>query len=193
MKIKSWLLNYLCIIQLISCSNYNQFNEADRTKLPPLTQTGKNTFGCMVGKELFLRANDRGFFSSSGFYFYEQGDSVIVIWCYGNDSENIHLFIPKDEVIVGSYFTVKTDVLEFGDDFRKYSFYSSDGSVYGNDNRKDYMYFAKEVEMIFHRFDDKVVAGEFSMKLYEATIKDTLLSVTEGRFDLTNRHDINLN
>ncbi|NME66786.1 hypothetical protein [Flammeovirga aprica] len=188
MKTKSILLYILSILLLSSCSLIfgDLFEEEDRTKLPPLTQRGKNTFGCMVGDSLFLKSNERNFIQSPRLYFYDAGDSAIVIWCYDNDGQNIRLFIPKDEVVIGSYFTVKTDVLEYGDDYIKYSFFSSKGGVYGNDNRKNYMYFAKEVEMIFHRFDEKVSAGEFSMELYGATYPDSLLSITEGRFDLRN-------
>jgi len=62
------LLLFTLITMLFSCSNHNDSQPVSEiSKLPPATQTGANTFGCLLDGVAFLPDN----LPNSTNYFYQ--------------------------------------------------------------------------------------------------------------------------
>ena len=57
MKRKTYLLLLIPLLVLTSCFNDDNINKAPIDQLPPPTQSGKYTFGCLVNGEAMIPNN----------------------------------------------------------------------------------------------------------------------------------------
>lgn len=145
-------------------------------QLPPATQEGKNTFGCLIDGEVFM-ANRGGLFSSAigveylaPDYFRTSGsgslnscedDDVSHIYLYINDSSIISI---GDIIYLGSNFRKSGSVIKCGTEFKTFNEYSG------------------ELEITKLDTLNKIISGTywFDAKSEEGEV----VEIRDGRFDI---------
>ena len=175
---KNLLIPLFSILLMITGCTIEQSKE-----LPPATQEGKNTFGCLVNGEV-LEASGGGIFSSpigvSVNYPYSFGARAGGIMQLCNDSDDYsHLYL----------------VIEDSIDFLQQHIYNLKRSSFGNPtNYNGYVslcdinyetFGEKSGELTITKLDttEKIIAGTF---WFDAQSEDEdIIEIREGRFDIT--------
>ena len=130
-------------------------------KLPPETQTGENTFGCLVNNELV---------------FAETGYQVINARAnYNKDNDQLQI---TAQCQLGQQF-----VFFRNDPYKIQDVGSIDTIRYLPPNASEWMEATKTGSLSITRLDSGIVSGTFSFDLNENG--KTPIHVTKGRFDLT--------
>lgn len=175
------LTKFLCsalllamVVHLSGCSLFESLEKKE--ELPPITQEGKNTFGCLVNGKLWLpKGNDGtpnfslsydptfmgGAFNISTYRYYGDG---------ANDRQSITIFL--DSVSIAG----------------KYDLFTSDkrGSIFNDWNSCIYypdelVYKKGHITITKLDLQKQVVAGTFEFIIFKKDC-DTI-RVTQGRFD----------
>ncbi|OAV71881.1 hypothetical protein Barb4_00322 [Bacteroidales bacterium Barb4] len=154
--------------------------EEKYTSLPPETQSGANTFGCLVNGKLFVDENptsrDYAAYGSRDGYNY-----LLSISINANGPEMIQIV---DSIVeTGASHPLRYASFEHTT-YEKATFFSTENSG----------------EIYLTRFDtiNKVVSGIFSFRAEKSNplswrgdyTSDTVVNVTQGRFDLEFNKDI---
>jgi hypothetical protein len=146
----------------------NEKLEKERTTLPPETQTGKNTFGCYVNGELFVRERgSAGFGMSSLRAEYFQTTKILSIMASSNKG-SIGLRVSNPSV--NGYKELS---------WIKYVKGNYDKTFNGHNLG----------EITLTRFDtvNGIVSGTFACEIPyhdEQNGKDSVIQITQGRFDI---------
>ncbi|MGE0076607.1 MAG: DUF6252 family protein [Bacteroidales bacterium] len=179
MKILNYLIIALCFLMINASSC---FDKDDEDKLPPETQTGNNTFGCLVNGKVWL---PRGVpFSSVGTVAWVNSSyNYLSVGANQDNSQSIGFVLKDTEINSGMVYTLNSNVNSHADfesrcETGAYCYYGSNSKNVG--------------ELTITKFDtiNMIVSGLFSFKAYftEAQASDcgcdSLFSITEGRFDL---------
>lgn len=145
-------------------------------ELPPATQTGQNTFGCLVNGELVIPFADNKWQNDSNNARYNESIGQLTIQGYGQDNQRFE-------------FTIMNPAEGSKTSFTNVVYYAStlpSNYYYGGQNIG---------EVLITKFDTnrKIVSGQFSfigtkwfsdgINTYEADVNDKVI-VTMGRFDL---------
>ncbi len=177
------------LLFLIITSSSNCLKESFKEQLPPLTQDGRNTFGCLVdgkpfipGETLFgnIKPLSCNYYYSSTNY-YKAGSLFIQ-----------GIAVNKD--VSGNILIQKTNIFSIG----KYSLISDSCSsnnqcdvaeYYKKNEGTDYVgqgvsYFSITGELVINKLDtvNKIVAGTFYFSAKSPIGK--IREITSGRFDL---------
>ncbi|TRX72186.1 DUF6252 family protein [Carboxylicivirga sp. M1479] len=149
-----------------------------KPELPPITQSGENTFGCLVDGEVWLPK--KGMITTPPFsvsnYQYDDGRWLIIA---NNLKQSIYFYMCQDSLLKGS----TTFLIESLDNCSTASFYDeSEESRESKKYRTDGDAF--NGQLIITRFDleELIIAGTF----YFDAINDNgnVVKIREGRFDL---------
>ena len=176
MRIKNFTL-VLLITALLCCSlKCRKDKEKPPAVLPPITQEGKNTFGCKVDGEVWVpyyKCGGTG--NPCGELFTDVTNSIPVTFTIkiGNKKS------------VSSFFTIETKpgfaIGSVGNkiDSVILNFQSEGGGLYYN-----YNYYNRLEKFEISKLDaeNKIIAGTFEATLYKS-VTDSV-KITEGRFDL---------
>jgi hypothetical protein len=173
MKLVSLFLLLTIIVFFESC---NLFDSANEEKLPPATQEGKNTFGCLVNGKIWLPKGQAGPTSNLDLHYDEFfGNGALNLSAYRIDEdedEAIGLFSDSLKS-VGSYQLddYNRQALLF-DNAKTFCAYYNDPDVY------------RSGHLVITRFDlpNRIISGVFESTLYKQNC-DTV-KITEGRFDM---------
>lgn len=180
---KTKILLFLTIFALNSCSN-NDDKPKPKTeleKLPPATQTGANTIGCLVNGVPFT---DSGLMNN--YYLLVEGEYYLVInWenGFGDNFVAGQISIRKTQIVEGESYILNNNnssLEEFSGGSAKYVF--SDNSNSGEFNTNSNYYGT----VTFTKFDTEngIMSGTFEFQAQELNSEE-IVNVTEGRFDLT--------
>jgi hypothetical protein len=172
----------LFIITLFLCSTFaackKDKNAANDNQLPPATQTGANTFGCLVNDKLFV---PKGYTNPYPNYriFVDPGannDLEIKTYSYSNNIETDigftafgvngpNNYVVQNGGLIYPYYRQNTnsDICNFT------STTSNFKSGYLKITRYD--------------LPARIISGEFEFKLYDSTISCDTIRITQGRFD----------
>ncbi|OAV71880.1 hypothetical protein Barb4_00321 [Bacteroidales bacterium Barb4] len=145
--------------------------EEKYTSLPPETQSGANTFGCLVNGKLFVNENP----TSRDYAAYLPKGNVLVIEIQANGPESVTL---HDSIVeTGTSHPLRFAFFEHKTYENAYGFSTENSG-----------------EIYLTRFDtiNKVVSGTFSFRAGKSELVswrgkytgDTVVNVTQGRFDL---------
>ncbi|WKD86216.1 hypothetical protein KCTC32516_01577 [Polaribacter huanghezhanensis] len=177
----------LFIITACGCSKISD-GDTWNPELPPITQTGANTFGCKINGVVMIPRDSRK--SQLG------GIPTGVEYLYGGDTDWIEasdkytstggvaikipnlksLKIGEYEVktIIGGFAPTHPDIV-YIQAIHHQGFY---GSIEGTG------------KIIITRYDDEVISGTFYCRLKNRDISNNYIEITEGRFDF-NKKTIN--
>ena len=179
----------LFILTLLSCSNKNTEDQ-----LPPITQTGANTFGAIVDGRTFIPSDSYsttpGTPKFKGLQVYvgnnfktSKGDDKWTILTGNfklNPSIYIYIYIPSLKDLSTSYIINSSDGLEDSD--------LSNAHIYCHINGNSNTYLSTENSGIleFSRLDiiNGIYSGIFSVKLKNKNDENDIIKITEGRFDI---------
>jgi hypothetical protein len=200
---KRTILTYLTILFLASCSKDDETVEDPLAKLPPITQSGANTFACVVHNQVFLPRNGQGTIGGIS------GAKGVVLRGYNNqnyqnditfDVGNFQdgkpmntLFIHLREIRIkgiGDYMWNTATFQSWIDDGPLYDYMYC--KVYDSSINAWKYYGSYEnsgkVTITRYDFDNRVISGVFSGKLRERN-GTREIEITHGRFDI-NRENI---
>lgn len=146
-------------------------------KYAPISQEGKNTFGCLVEGKLFLPKDDKNPFNSDALtaeYLYDDSSMHVVAINYleGN-SINFHL----DRCLLGKH------KLE-NQGFRSGNNSGYAGCIYKSDIFETTSTDTGIVEITRLDLQQQIVAGKFWFKAAERINDTPKVVIKEGRFDL---------
>lgn len=196
MKIKSWtsddllieeiiatnmlkpklLISFFCLFTcyLQSCDLFESVSKKE--ELPPITQEGKDTFGCLVNGELWLPKGNNGTPNLNLSYdpSFNKGTFDLRGYRYLNSQDSQYIILFSDSLASTGIYPLQMgthQVISFRDASR--CFYSgNDTSVF------------REGALNISRFDlqNQIISGTFEFTMYMPGC-DTI-KVTEGRFDI---------
>jgi hypothetical protein len=182
-KIQFLMLIPILALVIVACKKDPPPNpEPTEPVLPPLTNTGANTFGCYINGELFVANNGESFWSLpaiSGSF-----DEIENLLSIQGSRE-----IDRDENSVKSdnlrYRVAVSDgpgVYDMYFETDHYKGYASTGL-----DKCDYYHNLLDrgvCEITFLDKEQNIIAGTFHMDLInEDCAEDTLMKITDGRFD----------
>jgi hypothetical protein len=166
----------LCItFMLVSCKSCKKDNLAPVDQLPPATQTGQNTFGCLINGEVFT---PKGGFSEPRLYADYYNVGVYIIRAVNVDS-GIWIYLKNDSCLInqlGNYSLV---------------------SNLGNKSYGNFININNKCDM----YTDSINTGNLTITHYSITTQKRIISgtfyftikspgcadinVTDGRFDIS--------
>ena len=173
----AWLL-VLAIISLFAACKKEPTQQDELSKLPPATQSGANTFGCLVNSKAWIKQTDCKFLCDPAFkivYDAGYGGNLAIEANYLNSSQNIDqgIVIGIDSTNFKSQFlydqsTASTIGFTFID--HNYFIRSWDTLVQTTGN----------IILTKYNLTTEIISGNFEFTL---TNGSEFIKVTNGRFD----------
>lgn len=179
---KTRTLKILLIITLIitSCSDDN----TPQDQLPPITQTGANTFGCLVNGRVFVPKSappnyTPGGNGAEGGIYVLRGTSYFSISANNYEDTYIYIYIPEN---------TPQEIT--------YNFQPSNGNTGRSSSNQPhcfavikgifYLSYMNSGTITFSKVDDSqgVISGTFSLKLKNRDDENDIIEFTKGRFDI---------
>ncbi len=160
----------LFFASLSGCKKSNDHEEV----LPPITQTGANTFGCLINGKIYI---------PKGFEQNHPNFDVIVDSTNGGNLD-IRTFRKENGIMQALSFSC------FG--------ISSSGiyqtqiyPTYAKDINSSICYFVNSgsnykqgfIQITRYDINNRIFSGTFEMKMYDSTISCDTILITQGRFD----------
>jgi hypothetical protein len=176
---KTYIKIIIIALIFVSCSNDDNKPSNPVDQLPPATQTGAQTIGCLVNGVPFT---DSGVMNN--FYQFINGEYFLVINWEMNTSEGFmfgQIDLSKIEINEGETYTLNiSDFLE--DD------YVGGNGTYATNIGEQSQYETNETvtgHIHFTRFDTEnfIMSGTFEFQAKEIQSGKTI-NITDGRFDL---------
>lgn len=169
--------NYLLLAALLGLSQCKKNDPDPASQLPPATQTGANTFGCLLNGQPWLPGGNDGFSNYDVVYdpFYSQGTlSVGASRLTGNGADKQIIGFASDSLRNTGKYILRTGGRHQADFINKQtscSYHSADVSTYCRGT------------LTITRLDRAlgIVSGTFAFTL--ATPGCDTIKVTQGRFD----------
>lgn len=173
---------FIVLTLTLSCCNKNDDNQQIEPidQLPPATQNGEQTIGCLVNGQAFV---DNASFNN--FYQFVDGEYYLVINWDMDTSEGYkdgQLAISKIEIQEGqTYILDKSSNIDGDYTGAGATFVSTLLEIYGQyETNANYT-----GQIHFTRFDTQnfIISGTFNFEAQEIQNGETI-SITDGRFDL---------
>lgn len=170
---KNLRLLFLMLIVLTSCEDGFI---ARKESLPPITQTGANTVGCLVNGKVFL-PHQRGINAAVNcFYQYSDGNYYFTL-AFGDTREGIedvNIFVAKTTLVAGQKYELNQG---YGTEIGGGAEYYFDLNNKYNTNKMN------KGELKITRIDVKesIISGTFWFDAVNA--KGEKVEIREGRFD----------
>ena len=171
---KKILLILLTSFALSCCNNDDDKPIAEIDKLPPATQTGANTFGCLLDGKAFLPGNGQNTldcvyqFVNDEYYFALQGNNEI-----NNFSVLIGLSTNAKHIEQNNTYALNGNI-----PFNAYGTYALNGMFSTTDGA------TYTGELTITKLDEinHIVSGTFWFDIMD--FQDNLHQIREGRFDM---------
>lgn len=169
---KSYIL-FVSLLVLTGCSLFSKPSDPVEV-LPPVTQEGKNTFGCLVNGEIWIPKGYNGLTNPDASYDPGVAGGSLGVDAYRADASSLNdIFVyvtglssagtfDLSDPVVGSVLFYKTN----------HCYYDKDGSI------------SRVGSLIITKLDLQahIVAGKFEIILIKANC-DTI-RISDGRFDM---------
>ncbi len=182
------LFLFFAVLTLVGCSKND-----DGPKLPPITQTGENTFGCYINGRLLVPRNGTGTFNAPDnglrfivgpgpdeFYYHEikvqdfigsKGGSmdIHIIDLYQNGAGNYEIQKSNCALDIDANNSINIRCRYYNG--QSYDYYCSiEGTGSLNIMRFD--------------LENRIVSGTFNFKARNENNSNDIIEITEGRFDI---------
>ncbi|MCW3073458.1 MAG: hypothetical protein JWP69_527 [Flaviaesturariibacter sp.] len=180
MKLPIFLaLSTLCLLlSSVNCKKPKTVTRTELDKLPPVTQTGANTFGCLINGQAYIPKGSTG--PQPNFY-------VIVDPSFNGDLE-ISTYRLENGIMQGfslsCYGVLSTGTFPIPNINGSHIVYAKKvGSNECHFVASSSNYKSGFLKITKYDLQNGNVAGEFEVKLYDATISCDTIRITNGRFD----------
>lgn len=162
-----------CLATFLTASSCKKNKLSELDKLPPITQTGANTFGCLINGKAYLPGGWDGNHSNYR-VFVDPIDSSLGIRTYNFETSN------KLQLTIGSYGLYSGISLPFtiSDKTKLGLLYIYDCYIGVNDS----VYRSGNLKITRYDLQNGIVSGEFGCIIYDSSCTDTV-RITNGRFD----------
>lgn len=171
-------------------------DDGQKFSLPPITQTGENTFGCYIDGRLLIPRDGEGSFNvhDIGMKYVDVPGDVYEIDVHDFASErtasiNLHI-IGLDSIGLGEYIINESNCYRGLDSPKTNNIfcriYDYEENIY-----KYYCSFENSGTITINRYDNGVVSGVFSCKVISDENPTDTIQITKGRFDI-DRSSVNL-
>lgn len=165
------------VLLLAGCRKHKYSIEEELAKLPPVTQTGAHTFGCLINGKAYRPKGFRGFKPSfmiiaDPSYF---GNLDIRTYNYGDGKkESLNIFCYDIKTEPGTY--------EINGKSRIWVFYENEVT---NCNLlpDSSSYMSGFLKISKYDTRNGIIAGEFECKIYDQKTSCDTIRITNGRFD----------
>ncbi|GAA3930570.1 DUF6252 family protein [Hymenobacter algoricola] len=179
MKLSRYVL-YAALLLLTQCSKCKQDDPTPEDQLPPATQTGANTFGCLVNGQLYVPSGNNGTSNYAVLYDpnFQGGSLQVLTYRYPKQG------VPKtQEVSLGGIQISSTGTYQIGVTQVGVSYIDDNKSTPCNEFRSDRNNTSSKGNLTITRLDLNagIIAGTFEFTLAKPGC-DTV-RVTQGRFD----------
>jgi hypothetical protein len=166
----------LCItFMLVSCKSCKKDNLAPVDQLPPATQNGQNTFGCLINGEVFT---PKGAFSVPRLYADYYNGGVYLI-CAVNVDSRINILLKNDSSLInntGNYSLISAiDKNTYG----QYANLNSNCNMYTDSISSGTL----TVTKFSITSQKRIISGTFYFTVKSPGCPD--IHVTDGRFDIS--------
>ena len=141
--------------------------QQDPTLMPPATQTGANTFGCLIDGWVYTGQRYGPDHKASYYPAYNEDEKATVhvyVWVDDNTSISFNIIDPKEKNI-----TVYSDIEKMDNDQTIYT-----DAVFKDGNKQEERLEDGIVNITRFDLNNRIISGTFEGR-----------RVTEGRFDLT--------
>lgn len=173
---KNISLLFLLAFTLIACNNDDDSGD----KLPPETQTGANTVGCLVNGEVFLPHAEGINPEVNCFYQYVDGEFFFTMNfadLRGSSNERVVIQTGRLNLQTGQTYILNKNMLDDGD-------FNGGGGVYSlSTTNRYYTNTIKKGELKITRVDlqNSIISGNF---WFDAVNENgEVVEIREGRFD----------
>lgn len=181
---KNLILTLVFALAFLGCDRNSGENEYN-PQLPPITQTGANTFGAIInGKVMVPRNGTSDFLPGNSAYPVHYRKSNNYEQIQGGDAKTkrgyIYVYIQNDNnvypIITGNY--------AFGDSNGSTESTFSNGVMMTSYlNGKKYLSIANTGSINITKSDLNIISGTFSCKLKNKDNPNDIIEITNGRFD----------
>ena len=173
MKHKIILLTWLVVFATTLGSGCKKNKPSELEKLPAATQTGANTFGCLINGKAYMPGGWDGNHSNYR-VFVDAFDSSLGIRTYNFETSK------KLQLTIGSYGLFSGINLPFtiSDRTKLGLLYIYDCYIGVNDS----VYRSGNLKITRYDLQNGIVSGEFNCIIYDPSCTDTV-RITHGRFD----------
>jgi hypothetical protein len=173
------------IIVIVSFSLQCRKDKVSNTiELPPITQEGKNTFGCRVNGKVWIPSFKCQLFGN------QCAELAYSVHPQFNGTDTVLYFSLSAGNDAGSHAYFEIEPVESGSFIKGVGNYSDSVSIHFFGSGDFWKYNATFSRMLYPVFnittidaEKKVVAGTFSFTLFTQDLKDSVI-ITDGRFDL---------
>ena len=190
---KKLLLLIVTTFALSCCDN----DDKSSNQLPPMTQTGANTFGAIINGKVMIPRNSIGYIppgSSHNPVLYTESDNWEEISASDRKATmgGIYIYIQNTE----KKYPLKTGNYVLGDSNGALSNSFAENTlitanVYDkNGKAKIYLSIANTGSITLTKSNDVIISGVFSCKLKSENSLNDIIEIKEGRFDF-NKNTIN--
>ncbi|WP_435138439.1 hypothetical protein [Formosa sp. A9] len=186
---KHYILYLLLGLSLAGCCNDDDQPENPLDQLPPATQTGANTAGCLVDGEVFL-PNNKSMQPLICNYLDGKDFSIVISRKIDGITYKIYIYIGDTQLEVGQTYELREEIdgtSKFGWYYIQYPLpdlytfnYKTKSTIIG------------ELVITHHDFDKAILSGTFwfdaqfnSSEYYNGEVNENkIIKVREGRFDM---------
>lgn len=176
---KKLLLVIVATFAFSSCDKDGQIF-AGKDQLPPETQTGANTVGCLVNGKVFLPKKEGINPEVNCFYQLIKGEyyfGMAFVDLTNSSSPSVALQCRKQSLISGQIYTLNKNIIDNGD------FIGSGGNYDPNPNNRFFTNSLKTGELRITKLDQVnfIVSGTFWFDA--ANSAGEVIQIRQGRFD----------
>ena len=170
-------LTFLIAVLFTACSNDDDGNKAPIDQLPPATQTGEQTFGCLINGEAFIpKKIGRG--RPNAFYQFIDGKYTLGISARNELSPSSAIAIAgielSSKIQEKQYNLISENIDNFSGVFLQEGGFQLDAST--SDENPGTLFITKLDE------ENNIISGTFEFTVLDNEGKE--INITEGRFDL---------
>lgn len=177
---------YLLIITLTSC---NSSDEGFTPTLPPITQTGENTFGCYIDGNLLIPRDGTGYYGGS-----DDGMETSVLgeapnWIYKDI--NVHDYKTNTNGIMNIHFV---NLHENGEGQFNIKESNCEKGIWANTTinircRMENKWYCSientgTLTITRYDYDNRIFSGIFNCSAVNRDNPDDIIEITQGRFDI---------
>ncbi|WP_018676632.1 hypothetical protein [Riemerella columbina] len=170
------------LVGLLLTTCKERTSEDPQNQLPPITQNGANTAGCLVNGKVLVPKNGTQNFGGPPAYglFISRlyGSFRLDIKNYKNDGF-VHMYISKLDDNKVTYNIGQSD----GQPFEPHS-NSSEAQLYAVNNNNIYISSANSGTISITKNSYPIISGTFSASLYNKDNPSEKIQITDGRFDI---------
>ena len=172
MKLSNIFFKSLGVI--LFSSSFSSCQKEDLNILPAESQSGKNTFGCYVDDQLFVRPYPNLSWVSA---FYDRETKSVTINSTSKELGTIYIYLTELQI------NKKNNVNQAG-----YTYHSKPVALSnGHTQYYLYTYSNTDIQSVYlTKFDtiNKIISGTFDLKLKSEDDSTKAVKLTQGRFDL---------